>query len=262
MVAFTGLDRHRPRIMEAASATLKPTLPRARRQVGEPRPRRRRPRQRRCRRRCSPCMHGGQGCAIAHPAAGPPSPLRRGGRDRQGRLRGLELRRPDRRRQHPGPPGLQEAAGAGARLHREGQGRGRPARHRRRRCPTHLAEGLLRRADAVRRRRQLDDHRPGGDLRPGPRGDPATTATTTPCASPTTRPTACPARSPPATSSGPRRVARRIRTGTLGINGGVWYGADAPFGGYKGSGIGRQCGIEGLEIFTETKTVGWPAAAG
>jgi aldehyde dehydrogenase (NAD+) len=56
-------------------------------------------------------------------------------------------------------------------------------------------------------------------------------------------------------------IARRIRTGTLGINGGVWYGADAPFGGYKGSGIGRQCGIEGLEVFTETKTVGWPAAA-
>ena len=56
-----------------------------------------------------------------------------------------------------------------------------------------------------------------------------------------------------------KAVARRIRTGTLGINGGVWYGADAPFGGYKGSGIGRQCGLEGLEIFTETKTVGWRA---
>lgn len=57
-----------------------------------------------------------------------------------------------------------------------------------------------------------------------------------------------------------KNVARRIRTGTLGINGGLWYGADAPFGGYKQSGIGRQCGIEGLEIFTETKTVGWPAS--
>jgi len=56
-----------------------------------------------------------------------------------------------------------------------------------------------------------------------------------------------------------KAVARRIRTGTLSLNGGVWYGADAPFGGYKQSGIGRQCGIEGLEIFTETKTVGWPA---
>ncbi len=52
-----------------------------------------------------------------------------------------------------------------------------------------------------------------------------------------------------------KAVARRIRTGTVGINGGIWYGADAPFGGYKQSGIGRQCGIEGLEIFTETKTV-------
>jgi aldehyde dehydrogenase (NAD+) len=57
-----------------------------------------------------------------------------------------------------------------------------------------------------------------------------------------------------------KAVARRIRTGTLGLNGGLWYGADAPFGGYKGSGIGRQCGIEGLEIFTETKTVAWPAS--
>jgi aldehyde dehydrogenase (NAD+) len=53
-------------------------------------------------------------------------------------------------------------------------------------------------------------------------------------------------------------VASRIRTGTLGINGGLWYGADAPFGGYKQSGVGRQCGIEGLEIFTQTKCVALP----
>jgi aldehyde dehydrogenase (NAD+) len=57
-----------------------------------------------------------------------------------------------------------------------------------------------------------------------------------------------------------KAVAHRIRTGTLGLNGGIWYGADAPFGGYKGSGIGRQCGIEGLDTYTETKTVGWPAS--
>ncbi len=55
-----------------------------------------------------------------------------------------------------------------------------------------------------------------------------------------------------------RDVASRIRTGTLGLNGAVWYGADAPFGGYKQSGVGRQCGIEGLEIFTQTKTVALP----
>jgi aldehyde dehydrogenase (NAD+) len=58
-----------------------------------------------------------------------------------------------------------------------------------------------------------------------------------------------------------KAVAARIRTGTLGLNGGIYYGADAPFGGYKDSGIGRQCGIEGLEVFTETKTVAWPAGA-
>jgi aldehyde dehydrogenase (NAD+) len=49
-------------------------------------------------------------------------------------------------------------------------------------------------------------------------------------------------------------VARRIRAGTVGINGGVWYGPDSPFGGYKASGIGRQNGIEGFEQYTETKT--------
>jgi aldehyde dehydrogenase (NAD+) len=56
-----------------------------------------------------------------------------------------------------------------------------------------------------------------------------------------------------------KSVAKRIRTGTLGINDAMWLGADAPFGGYKQSGIGRQCGVEGLEIFTQTKTVAWPA---
>ena len=50
-------------------------------------------------------------------------------------------------------------------------------------------------------------------------------------------------------------VARRIRTGAIGVNGGMFYGADAPFGGYKSSGIGRQCGLEGLQQYTETRTV-------
>jgi len=49
-------------------------------------------------------------------------------------------------------------------------------------------------------------------------------------------------------------VARRVRAGTVSVNGGVWYGADAPFGGYKASGIGRQGGIEGFEQYSETKT--------
>ncbi len=52
-------------------------------------------------------------------------------------------------------------------------------------------------------------------------------------------------------------VARRIRTGSIGVNGGgMFYGADAPpFGGYKNSGVGRQCGIEGFGQYLETKTL-------
>jgi aldehyde dehydrogenase (NAD+) len=50
-------------------------------------------------------------------------------------------------------------------------------------------------------------------------------------------------------------VAHRVRTGSIGVNGGMFYGADAPFGGYKSSGLGRQCGIEGFEQYLETKTI-------
>jgi aldehyde dehydrogenase (NAD+) len=54
-------------------------------------------------------------------------------------------------------------------------------------------------------------------------------------------------------------VARRIRAGTVSVNGGMWYGADAPFGGYKQSGIGREMGVPGLEEYLETKTIAKPA---
>jgi acyl-CoA reductase-like NAD-dependent aldehyde dehydrogenase len=49
-------------------------------------------------------------------------------------------------------------------------------------------------------------------------------------------------------------VARRIRSGTFSINGGNYFGPDAPFGGYKQSGIGREMGVAGLEEFMERKT--------
>ena len=54
-------------------------------------------------------------------------------------------------------------------------------------------------------------------------------------------------------------IARRVRTGSIGINGGLWYGADSPYGGYKASGIGRQNGLEGFEQYLETKAVAWSA---
>jgi aldehyde dehydrogenase (NAD+) len=49
-------------------------------------------------------------------------------------------------------------------------------------------------------------------------------------------------------------VARRIRSGTFSINGGNYFSADSPFGGYKQSGIGREMGVAGLEEFLERKT--------
>ena len=55
-------------------------------------------------------------------------------------------------------------------------------------------------------------------------------------------------------------MARRIRTGSISVNGGMWYGGDSPYGGYKDSGIGRQCGIEGLEQYLETKAIAWSLA--
>jgi aldehyde dehydrogenase (NAD+) len=50
-------------------------------------------------------------------------------------------------------------------------------------------------------------------------------------------------------------VAARMRVGTVNINGGVWYSADVPFGGYKQSGIGREMGLAGFEEYLETKAI-------
>jgi acyl-CoA reductase-like NAD-dependent aldehyde dehydrogenase len=55
-------------------------------------------------------------------------------------------------------------------------------------------------------------------------------------------------------------VARRIRSGTMGVNGGAWFGPDVPFGGYKQSGVGRENGRAGLEEFLETKALAIPAS--
>jgi aldehyde dehydrogenase (NAD+) len=56
-------------------------------------------------------------------------------------------------------------------------------------------------------------------------------------------------------------VARRIRTGTVGVNGGAWFGPDVPFGGFKQSGVGREMGPAGLEEFLESKSLAIPVAA-
>ncbi|GFG66781.1 aldehyde dehydrogenase [Mycobacterium kubicae] len=53
-------------------------------------------------------------------------------------------------------------------------------------------------------------------------------------------------------------VARRIRAGSFSINGGNYFGADSPFGGFKQSGVGREMGAAGLEEFLELKTYAVP----
>ena len=53
-------------------------------------------------------------------------------------------------------------------------------------------------------------------------------------------------------------VARRLRAGSIGLNGGAPYGADLPFGGYKSSGVGRQNGIAGFDQYLEVKSVAYP----
>lgn len=52
-----------------------------------------------------------------------------------------------------------------------------------------------------------------------------------------------------------KRVARKLRSGMVDVNG-AGIAVDAPFGGYKHSGIGREAGELGLEEFLEVKAVG------
>ena len=49
-------------------------------------------------------------------------------------------------------------------------------------------------------------------------------------------------------------VARRIRTGQVDINGAA-FNPNAPFGGYKQSGNGRENGVYGLEEYLEYKAL-------
>ena len=52
-----------------------------------------------------------------------------------------------------------------------------------------------------------------------------------------------------------KRVARKLRSGMVDVNG-AGIAVDAPFGGFKHSGIGREAGKHGLEEFLEVKSVG------
>jgi betaine-aldehyde dehydrogenase len=51
------------------------------------------------------------------------------------------------------------------------------------------------------------------------------------------------------------RVAKGVRSGTIGINTNDAIHTEAPFGGYKMSGMGRELGMHALDLYTEIKNV-------
>lgn len=54
-------------------------------------------------------------------------------------------------------------------------------------------------------------------------------------------------------------IARQVRTGTYMVNSSIPIDFSSPFGGYKSSGVGREFGEDGLELFLEKKTINLPA---
>ena len=51
------------------------------------------------------------------------------------------------------------------------------------------------------------------------------------------------------------RVAKGVRAGVLSVNSNASVHTEAPFGGYKMSGVGRELGMHAMELYTEVKNV-------
>nr|MDT0664402.1 aldehyde dehydrogenase family protein [Micromonospora sp. DSM 115978] len=57
------------------------------------------------------------------------------------------------------------------------------------------------------------------------------------------------------------QVARRMRTGSVAVNGSYPPFPLVPFGGFKQSGLGRELGPDGLRSFLEARSIGLPPSA-
>ena len=55
-------------------------------------------------------------------------------------------------------------------------------------------------------------------------------------------------------------IARRIRTGSIGVNGGLWYGADSPYGGYKAAASGASAASRASSSTSRPRPSPGPAA--
>ena len=121
-------------------------------------------------------------------------------------------------------------------------GGGREARARRQAAGRRPRGRLLLRADDLHRRRQLDDDRPGGDLRPGAVGDQVLSDDeAVRIANDTIYGLAAAVWSEDYDRC--LEVAKKLRAGTVWINDHHLINCIAPFGGYKQSGIGRELGL-------------------
>ena len=234
LITFTGSTAVGKRIMAAALRHREEGVPRARRQVGHRRPRRLRHERGGRRRRLRRLHPRRPGLRHHHPAAAAPLPLRRGRRDRQDGARddartATRPTRPtswarwsarssgsgslgyDRRRPWTTGPRWSPAAGVPSTSPRAGSSSRRCSSTSTRRTtiaqqevfgPVLAVIAFDDDDDAVAHRQQLA-LRPVGSA------------------------------STPATSSGPRPSAGASAPARMSINGGVYYGADVPFGGYK-----------------------------
>ena len=244
-ISFTGSTVAGKAIAVDLRRAAQALQPRARRQVGGDHPRRRRPRRRRWRACSPPRSTTTARCASTRPASSRRAAATTRSSRRSPRATG---------RSTIGDP-MDPATDVGPLIH------GRPPRPRRGLHPSGRDEGA-RVTIGGGRRRGLDrgfyvEPTIFADVDNGMRiaqeeifgpvlvDHPVRRRGRRRGGSPTTRSTGSPARSGARTPSTPPSIARRVRTGNIGVN---LFMLDfaAPFGGFKQSGIGREYGPEGI----------------